>query len=396
MSTRQRLGFAIVLETVGLLLAGTAGAQQPDASWKAAVRLRGEVAYDNNPFLLNASARQRLSSMSAADSQSGRFGDMESVGDVIPVTAVRAGLSGPGLSGRDLELMADLGYEANLRNTRRNHAELGLRVEQELSKGGRLRLEADWRPRYFWKNYLRDAVDANVDGTITPDERVYGPGTSREIDLTLEYRRRLVKARRSSPVEVTGELQVGYFSRAYDAPFAGRDRRGPGVGAELGAELGKKWTAGLAYGYQSLSADTSREVLILDETAFGVDFNGNGNATDLAARAFQLVDRSRAEHNVELSVGTEVGKNATLEVQYALRLRRFSSTQPYDVSDRDRRDTRHELGAELDLGVAHGVHLRFGGLLAKQNTNRAGDPGLTGEVADYSRAVVTAGLSYRF
>src|SRR5574341_142737 len=395
MSTRQRIvGFVIALETAGLLLAATAVAQRQDASWKAALRLRGDVGYDNNPFLLNAGAKQELGSVSAADSQSGRFRDMESVNDVIPVTGVRAGLVGAGLFGRDLELSADVGYEANLRNTRRSHAELGLRVEQELSMGGRLRLEADWRPRYFWKNYLRDAVDANVDGTITPDERVYGPGTSREIDLTLEYRRRLVKARRSSPVEVTGELQVGYFSRAYDAPFAGRDRRGPGVGAELAAELGKRWTAGLAYSYQSLSADTSREVLILDETAFGVDFNGNGNASDIAARAVELVDRSRAEHNLELTVGTEVGRNATLELQYARRMRRFSSTQPYDVSDRDRRDTRNELGAELDLGVAHGLHLRFGGVFAKQNTNRSGDPGSSGEVADYSRAVVTAGLSY--
>lgn len=397
MSTRHCIvGFVIVLGSAGPLFCGTAEAQQTGASWKAGVRFRVDVGYDNNPYLLAPGTKAKVGAVSAADSQSGRFRDMESASDIIPVTELRASLTGPGLFGRDLEVSADVAYEANVRNGRRRHAEVDLSVQQALAKAGQLRLEADVRPQYFWKNYLRDAVDANVDGTITADERRYAPGTSHEFDLSLGYRRRLVKARRVQPVGLSGEVLVGYFSRTYDAPFAGRDRRGPGVGAGLTAELGRRWTVGVDYTFQSLSADTSREVLLLDETVFGVDFNGNGNASDVDARAFELVDRSRAEHDIELNVGTELSARAQLAVQLGRRMRVFRSAQPYDVSDRDRRDTRTQLGAQLDLRLAHGLHVRVGGLYAKQNTNRAGDPGSTGEVADYSRSVATVGVSYRF
>jgi len=259
-----------------------------------------------------------------------------------------------------------------------------------------LRFRADWRPAYLWKNYLSDAVDANLDNSIAADERRYEPGTSHEVDLTLSYQHRLVKARSTSPFGLSGELEVGYLTRGYDAPFGGRNRRGPGAGVSLTAALGRRWTVGVDYAYQSLDADTSREVLILDEPEFGQDLNGNASATDLDARAFELVDRSRTEHNLRASAQTAPSRAVELSVAVARRTRSFSSTQPYDVSDRGRRDARNELEGELRVRLARGLRLTLGAVVAGQTTNRAGDPGSTGEVADYSRRVVTAGVGYRF
>jgi hypothetical protein len=397
MPSSSPLARLAIVTAAGLtILADPAAAQQSDRSWSPAARLEAEVRYDDNPFLLTSGRKRRLEAGSPADSQSGRFRDMQSATDVIPIPSLRLGIAGPGLGGRRIEIEADVAYETNIQNARRRHAELGVGIEQSLRRGGRLRLSADWRPSYFHKNYLADAVDLNSDGDIGPEERRYASGTSNEIDLSLRYRHRLVKATKRRPLGVTAELDAGYLDCSYDAPFAGRSRSGPGAGAGLTFDLGRRWVIALDYAFASLGGDPTQEVLILNENDFGQDFNGNLSTSDDSARAVVLVDRSRAEHEIGLSVQGELGKAGTLDLGYARRLRNFSSSQPFDVVNRDRRDVRSELAAELDLRLASGVHLALGARRAAQATNRAGDPGATGEVADYTRYVASAGLRYRF
>ena len=397
MPSSSRLAWLAMVTAAGLtILTDPAAAQRGDRSWSPTARVQAEVRYDDNPFLLTSGRKSRLGSGAAADSQSGRFRDMESATDVIPIPSLRLGIAGPGLGGRRLEIEADVAYEANLQNARRRHAEVAVDIEQSLRRGGRVRLSADWRPSYFHKNYLADAVDLNGDGDIGPEERRYASGTSNEMDLSLRYRHRLVKSTKRRPLAVTADIEVGYLDRRYDAPFAGRSRGGPGAGAGLAFELDRRWVIGLDYAYESFAGDPAQEVLILNENDFGEDFNGNLSTSDDSARAVVLVDRSRAEHEFGLSVQGELGKAATIQVGYARRLRNFSSSEPFDVVNRDRRDVRSELAAELDLRLASGVHLALGARRAAQGTNRAGDPGATGEVADYRRYGASAGVRYRF
>lgn len=380
--------FAIVTAAGLTISTSSAAAQRADRSWSVAARVQADVRYDDNPFLLTADRKQRLEAGSPADAQSGRFRDMERARDLIPRPSLQLGVTGPGLGGRPLEIEADVGYEANLHNTRRRHAELGLGIQQSLRRAGRLRVAVDWRPSYFHKNYLVDAVDQNADGDIGPEERRYASGTSNEVDLSLGYRHRLVKA-------VTAEVGLGYLDRRYDAPFAGRSRRGPGAAAGLAFELGRRWLIGLDYSYASLGGDPAQEVLILNENAFGQDFNGNLSTSDDSARAVVLVDRSRAEHELGILVQGELGNAATVELGYARRLRNFSSRESFDIVNRDRRDVLNELAAELDLRLAAGLHLVLRARRAAQSTNRAGDPAATGDVTDYIRHVAFAALRYR-
>ncbi len=399
MPSSSRLAWFAIVSAAGLAIftaPAPAAAQQGDRSWKPTARVQADMRYDDNPFLLTPNQKGRLETVSAADALSGRFRDMESATDVVPVPSLRVGVAGPGLGDRTFEIDAEVAYEANLRNAQRRHAELGVGIEQSLPQGGRLRLSADWRPSYFHKNYLADAVDLNSNGNIGPEERRYESGTSNEVDLSLRYRHRLAKATKDRPFGATAELEVGYLDRTYDAPFAGRSRSGPGVGAALALQLGRRWAIGLDYAFASLGGDPAQEVLILNENDFGQDFNGNLSTGDDSARAVVFVDRSRAEHELGVSVQGELGKVATIEVGYGRRMRNFSSSEPFDVVNRDRRDVLNELAAELDLRLASGLHLALGGRRAKQNTNRAGDPAATGEVSDYTRYVASAGLRYRF
>lgn len=376
----------VTLATLG----ATQSAHGQAKAWSPTVRVRLEFRYDNNPFLLTGGRKQRLDDVSSADAQSGLFRDMESSMDLVPAPALELALQGPGLAGRALELSADVAYEANLENSRRRHAELDFTVAQSLRRGGRLRFDVGWRPSYFHKNYLRDAVDLNADGDIGPAERRYEPATSSEVDVWFGYRRRLLKA------GLNAELEVGYFDRAYDGPFDARSRHGPGAGIDLSLDLGRRWTIGVEYTLQALSAESAPEVLILDENAFGVDFNGNGTGDDDSARAVVSVDRSRTEHEVGLTFRGELSRRTTLELAYEYRRRGFGSEEPYDVANRDRRDTRNEVTAELDMRLASGLHVTFGGRRSAQTTNRSGDPGSTGDETDYTRYVASAGLRYRF
>jgi hypothetical protein len=397
MPSSSRLAWFAIVTAAGLTtLADRGVAQQGDRSWTPAARLQAEVRYDDNPFLLTSGGKRRLEAGSPADAQSGRFRDMESATDLIAIPSLRVGIEGPSLGGRTLDVEAEVAYQANVRNAERRHAEVRFGIAQALPSAGRLRLVADWRPGHFHKNYLADAVDANADGDIGPEERRYASGTSNETDLSLRYRHRLVKSTKRDPLGVTGEIDVGYLDRGYDAPFAGRSRSGPGAGAGLAFELGRRWVIGLDYAFASLGGDPAQEVLILNENDFGQDFNGNLSTSDDSARAVVLVDRSRAEHEIGLSLRGDLGKAATLELGYARRLRNFSSSEPFDVVNRDRRDVRSELGVELDLRLASGMHLALGARRAAQGTNRGGDPGATGEVEDYTRYVASAGVRYRF
>jgi len=384
-----------VLATAALTIAAGAAAQTAAPSWRPTVRVQSEVRSDNNPFLLDTLHKQRLAAPTSADSVNGRFRDMNRATDVIAVPSLQVGLAGPGVGGRTLGLAADVAYEANFHNAARRHAELQFRVDQALPRGGGLRFTADWRPSYFHKNYLADAIDLNADSSISGHEKIYAAARSNEIDLTLRYRHRLLKFTDQRPVGITADLEAGYLARHYDAPFAGRSRNGPDAAGRLAVQLGTAWTVGADYAVASLGGNPSTAVLILDENVFDLDFNGNGSVTDSSARAAVLVDYSRVERQLGVRLQGDAGA-AIVAVGYGRRTRTFSSAQPYDVVNRLRRDVLKELTATVDVRLAAGLHLDLGAQRGAQKTNRAGDPASLGDVADYTRFVGSAGLRYRF
>lgn len=396
-AVRPVLVLALMAVGAGELAAqGRERSRARERAWKFEARVEGEFRYDDNPFLLTAAQKPRLETPSAGDTLSGRFGDMQKASDMIPAVGLELALEGRGLAGRALTLQAEGTYDANLENGRRRHAELGFSAEQALGRGSRVRLRLDWRPSYYHKNYLADAVDADGDGDIASRERRYQAGSSSEVDVTLGYRHRLLRSTRERQIGVSAELKAGYFDRSYDTPFAGRSRGGPGGQIGLGIELARRWAISLDYAYQKLDADPTREVMLLDETAFGRDFNGNGLVTDLDARAFELVDRSRTEQEFGVAIQGELADPVTVELAYGRRTRNFSSTEPFDVSNRDRNDGLNEVSGGLHVRLTRALRLDAGARRGAQDTNRAGDPGATGEVADYTRLVAWAGLRYRF
>lgn len=361
--------------------------------WRLTPSVRIETEYDDNVFLLSPGKRDEIETL---DPGTGRFTKMESAGDLITTMKATVGTRGTGLTGRALKLNADVRYELYARNTDRSNVTLGVEAEQSLPRGRRARLRASITPSYFAKNYLVDALDRDFDGDITPDERIYATGEYREVAASFDMRFRLAKATRQRSFGALLQPSIGYYARSYETPFTGRDVNGPVAGAKLMLELNPRLGLDVGYEFASLGGTPTRQVMIIDESAFDRDFNGNGTTDDAFARAAELSDRSRTEHAVGASLGYELTKRANLSIEAEHRSRTFSSSQPFDVTNNGRSDSRNTFGAELSFKMARGVRLLIGGEIANQRINRDGDSGSTGEVTDYDRHRTRAGLSYNF
>ncbi|HEU5303881.1 MAG TPA: hypothetical protein VFU40_04490 [Gemmatimonadales bacterium] len=361
--------------------------------WRVSPALVANAEFDNNVFLLSAGKKDNLTNPSAGEVVSGRYADMESASDLLTTLSAGLAVKGPGLFGRSSQLVPEVAYELYTRNTERSNVSLGLSLQQELSAGSHVRLSGQLTPSYFARNYMTDAIDQDLSGSITPEERVYERGEYRETQVGADYRVRLMKAGRRHPAGASLQLGGGYYSRSYDPALRGRDLKGPALTTRLLLDFGQRLSLNLGYEYSSLGATRSNQVLLVDEPDVGQDVNGNGNATDLEARALTMVDRSRREHSLNASLQIEPRKSVELSLGYEHRWRRYTSQESLDVVNRGRRDARDQLAADARFRVARNLRLRIGGVHSVQNLNRTGDP--AGEIDDYTRSQARLGLSYQ-
>ena len=364
------------------------------ARWSADVESSATLQYDHNVFLLSSEQRSALSSPSSDVRISGRYENMESANDVLAIGNFGLQVSGPGVGGRTLEITPELSYELASRNDLRREAAAGLSIAQSFGGGRRIRLSAQSAPRHFSRNYLADAVDADANGSIAPAERIYAKGEYADYSIGGDIRLPLSgKSRKRSLAVLSAGL--GYYARSYKAPFAVRDLTGPT--AAFGLELASKAPLGLEVTYEvaALSADAGTQVVLLDEAAYGVDFNGNGNATDLEARAVVDIDRSRLEQQLGGALTFDMGKRLSGLLGYEYRLRSFRSKLPYDEADTGRRDSRSGIRGSLKTRLAKRVSMSVGAKFLSQTTNRALGSAL-GEEADYTNLLASVGLQASF
>lgn len=374
----------------------TRAAKPPKASkragWRVEVQSSAAARYDDNVFLLSPSQRGDLASPSAAATVSGRYVGMESASDILGIGSIGIQLAGAGVAGRSLEITPEISYEFASRNELRREATGALTIAQSLGGGRRVRLIAASTPSHFSRNYLSDAVDADANGSISSAERIYTRGQYGEYSIGGDFRLPLLSKSKKGAVLSVG---AGYYARSYDAPFAVRDLNGPTAAVSLA--VGQKSPVGLelTYDLAALSATPGRQVVLLDEPVYNVDFNGNGSTTDLNARAFVDIDRSRLEHQIGGALTFDTGRRATASVGYDYRIRSFRSTLPYDEADAGRRDNRSAIRGSVRAKMAKGVYMSTGVKFLSQSTNRPLGSAL-GEEADYRNFVASVGLQAAF
>jgi hypothetical protein len=394
----------VVCAAFGATTSLTAQAPAPAATekgskpWHASGTLRAEGQANSNVFLLSDTLKARLDTLKAPAPPGTRFADMTSANDVIALVHAGFDIDGPGLFGRTLSIRPTARYDYYARNPKRGNVELGLSIAQSLFHNGRLHLRGSLVPSYFFRNFLADAKDLNGNGSIESNERIYAAGTYHDRRVFVGYQQRLVRGTHTQPFGVAVELDVGHVVRTYDAPLYYRSYRGPEVDASLAVDLTRAVRFDVGYTHASLNSKPDSAVLVLNEPDFGVDFNGDGTATDLRVRTVQLVDFSRTEQDLNLRLRAGLGGDVSARVYYQHRWRTFPSTQPFDVYNNSRRDRRDLVGVELSFRVAPEAEFSVGGDIETQKVTKALIPAQVqlGEVADYKRTRVYAGLRYHF
>ena len=332
-----------------------------EGSWSLTPGLRIVEEFDDNPFLLSDARKAGLDAPSASSLTSGRYTSMAGASDYI--TSMRGALNaeGPGSLGRKLTLGADARYEYYHQNAKRRNMFYNLRAVQALGHGAHIAARAELQPKFFFRNYLADAVDINGDGTIQSAERVYAAGTYSDQEFTGELRQRLVKATDDHPFGAQLTLEAGHTTRTYQQPFQTRGYRGPFAG--VGGEMDLTASVGLEAEYRrsSLSATPGSAVLLLDEPDFNRDFNANGTTTDLRVRSVQTVDFSRIEQDMAARFRVRPTNAVETTLSYGLRLRNYESKQLYDVYNNTRHDRRDRLGLDVAYRFSPQMSVHFGG-----------------------------------
>lgn len=362
--------------------------------WETAWRMGGEFRYDTNVWLLDGGEQDRLEDELPGDQVSGRYEDMESVDDLVFNPDVRFEAQGPGLGGRRLEFTLDLEYSAYFENPRRSYLDLDLKLTQGIGRDGRLSLGLGLVPDYFYENYLEDAVD--LTGSNSAAERRYEAGVYREWTPELEYRHRILDESARQPFGMDALLAVGWRLREYDSPFSGRNVDAPWFRLRFRFDYGSKWNFSVHYVFEDVRNDTHDEILILDEPDFGLDFNGDGTATDNNARARVDVDRTYHDDEVEFSVSYQMLPQAEVGLSYAHVWRRYESGETFDIYHKDREDARDDFGLFARVRVNGRWSGRLGWDWREKSTDRPANPDAGGETVDYKRHVFSVSLTYAF
>lgn len=363
-------------------------------SWRAAIKVEAKGRYDSNVFLFSDKQQTRLQNAGPDEQISGRFNDMNSISDFIFTPGVKFLAEGPGIGGRKLGLEAGVNYDMYFRNPRRRHFNFEIAAAQNTSRNGRARVKFEYVPNYFYENYLADAT--NFTSSVLPSERVYKPDVYSQWDVTVDYRYRLP----GSGAALLG--RAGYLQRRNQAPvgtfttFAGRDRNAPHFGGGLEFGLTKWWRVDGNYDLALVDSPRVQEVMILNEPDFNVDFNNDGNTSDLSLRTVQFVDRRRREHLFRFNTRLGIREKSYLEAGYDRRHRTFLSKDPFDIFHNGRTDNRDTIHVEFVSHFSRGFQFVTGYNYIIQSSNRPNDPGVIGEVNDYKRNVGFVDLSYRF
>lgn len=366
----------------GLGAQGSAPATPRAETWRLRPSATAVLEYDDNVFLLRASRKDDLGAPSPAELQSGRYSDMASARDAVASLGSALRLRGNGLGGRDLDIVPQVALELYTLNSARSNALLGLAVVQDLARGGRVRARATYAPTSFRRNYLAGVQDANGDGFIEAGERRYAPGKAQEFEFGADYRHRLKKARRTSPLEAAVQLGAGLARRTYAAPFAGRDYAGLTAEARLLLDFTPRVAFDLGYGVAMLEASPTSELLLVLDGA---------NRRAVAA----TVDRSRTEHAVGARARFELTRRSDLSLGVERRERTWTSTELTDLRYNGRRDARNSFDAELTTGRSRGLQTVLRVRFARQDLTRGMATG--GEdVDDYARVRVALGVRYTF
>jgi hypothetical protein len=345
-----------------------------------------EVEQSDNIFHLTDSQQSTLAADAPEDSESGRFDDMASVSDTIISPILGMKYDAQGLGGEGLGLSARVKYNFYRENQEKSHPEARVRLKNDFGKKGTLALEGNFRFDYFKKNYLSGYNDENDNGNIPRDERIYSPAIFDEYEGILTYALELYKNDDTPLSQVDLQPFFGYSTRSYNSPFGNRNREIVFGGLSLSLGFLSRLDLELAYQYENTQYPGIEELVLFDETVFGLDVNGDGEIEGNAPLVTKI-DRSADRHTFGVAPSFKITKDLLLFLGYEQRVSMYISDNPLDLDHYANTSYRTRIKAGIGYDVSKSWSTEFEYRLTDDEDEEDGD---------YSENCFTLSIRYKF
>jgi len=353
--------------------------------------LKLNTEWSDNVFKLSEKQMDRFNLNNPGDEISGRYNDMESINDLIFSIEPKFKMETKnGLFKRMFSLTGKLNYQFYSRNTKKSFFKLSLSAKQKVSKNGTIIIKAKYIPSSFKKNYLLDATDTT--GSVSSSERIYHEAVYSKTDLSGAYRHRF----NMGSLKINSDFFMGYGNKSYNDEFPGRNQDAFYAGVALKLKPSKLWDLYLEYTYESVKSPITKEVMILDEPDYQIDFNNDGDFADNNRRTEQTVNRSHYSNNLEFVFSVMPVKRLAIYAGAELTFKDYLSSEPIDPNYKDRNDSRTEFMLGFEYQILKKLSLMVEYKNINLQTDRPEDPGSVGEETDYITNIVKAGIQWKF
>jgi len=357
-----------------------------DKAYKLHLYAETGLEYTDNVFRLTDSQISRMKAKDYEDVVSRRYKDMDSVSDYIvePEIGLKFGCDNP-LGGK-FGLKSWLKYNYYTQNEEKSFPEGGIKLKNTIGEKGVLILGGKFLSGFFKKNYLSDVDDADDDGNIPREERIYSSATYDEYEGIIAYEYVIVKAKSNTISGFDIYPFAGYRSRIYNSTFDNRDQDIGLLGLGIRLEFISRINLNMIYQYENVASPGYQELVLYNEYVSGTDVNGDG-VIKKNAPLITSVDRSSNRHTLEFNSTLKLTKRFTLSLGYKNRWTSYTSDNPLDI-DHYENDAHRQ---EIKSGISYDFSKTWS---AKFEYNRTDDH--DNEDGDYSQNNYLFTIRYNF
>lgn len=317
-----------------------------------------QTEYSDNAFRLTESQQTMLDENAQEDIDSQRFDGMDAISDIILSPSIGFRLKTDSPVGGRLKLDASARYHWHTENSVRSHPEFDVEVTNDIGKNGALSIEGNFIFDYFKKNYLSGYDNANGNGNISRDERIYASAIYDQYEGTVEYRHEFLNNKGAALSEVEMAPFAGYSYRMYNSPFGNRDKNIALGGLEMSLEFFSRFDLELIYLFEKVEAPNFRELVLYDEVDSLTDINGDGSLYRNAPLVTRI-DRSADRNTIEIKASFELTKAALLFMEYRDRVSEYTSDNPLDIEHYQKKAYRERFRSGIEYEFSKSLSAEF-------------------------------------
>lgn len=305
------------------------------------------IEYVDNVFQLDSDQLWRLEKNDQQDRAGGRFEDMEYESDIIlqPSMGLKYN-SGSPLGGKFI-LTTWVRAHHYRKNDRSSYPEGRIRLKNTFSKKSALTLEGTFLSGYFKRNYLSGVNDADRNGNIPREERIYSPANYDEYEGTVNYEYEIINNKKDKKISRL-DIQpfAGIISRTYNSTFSNRDQDKSFGGLGIVLEFMSWIDLEMIFKYERVVTPNDMELVLFDETRAEADVNNDIRIRNNAV-LFTEIDRSNNRLIIEINPSFQWNKDVSLYFGFRRRMSSYTSDNQLDIEHYNQKASRNRVKAGL-------------------------------------------------